>query len=611
MNAMPTGESISAAWSVPRVAAACLLAVFLGLQAAAAEPTVAPVPFGTEANAALADDRADDRQGGWLDLGINDLRILPTGAITAAGIPFTVSDGRGADGRACVVLGGPRRPYLPERAALPVAGLSGKCLYLLHAAAWCPPTPQEEAAGTLTVAYDGAPSDTFGVRFGRDVGDWTSPESYANAARAWTAYNATTQVSLFVSRFPLKDRPVVAVRFDAGQTAWMVVAASVGAEATPVPLKAELTLGRRYDAPALDTPLPDTAADARAPRSIVLVIGDGMGQGAIRLTSLHEHGAEGRLVMEQFPVAGLCTTSSASADVTDSAAASTAFACGRKTTNGTLGQTPDGARLTSLAEAAQRDGRSVGLITSDPSAGATPAGFYAHAASRGDYDSIAVDAAACGFDLLVGDVAGRAWFVPEAGGGRRRDGRDLLSEMSASGWVVAADAEAVAAAPAGRRVLGFLSAAELAKERVLGQLCETALARLDANPRGFFLMLESARPDHGGHSNTPDETTLGTVQADWVARTAVEYARRRGDTLVLVTADHETGGVSCVQDGNRHRPPAIRYATTGHTGTPVAVYAFGPGSRLFTGVIDNTDIALNICHLWQIALPPPAEAKAP
>jgi alkaline phosphatase len=159
------------------------------------------------------------------------------------------------------------------------------------------------------------------------------------------------------------------------------------------------------------------ADESATPKNIVLIIGDGMGQGALKLTSLYQHRAEGRLLMEQLPVALLCTTHSASADVTDSAAAATALACGVKTDNHFLGVTSDRKRLTSYAEAARRGGRSIGLITSDAITGATPGGFYAHQESRSGYQGVASDAAASGFDVLIGNNNGRAMVPAPTGGG--------------------------------------------------------------------------------------------------------------------------------------------------------------------------------------------------
>ena len=583
-----------------------LLSVFAFLSASAA---IMPLPLTTGANTGFSDTQADDKQGGWTDQGGNDLRVLKAGHLTAAGIPFEILDETVQGGKACIVLGGPTRTYLPTKATIPVPELRGQCLYLLHAAAWCPPAKAQKMTGVIFIDYADGSSSEIHVLFGRDAGDWTSPESYKNAARAWTAYNANTQVSLFASRFPLKPRAVKAVRLESKDSTWMIAAASIGDDAVLKPIQPDLTLDKKYIAPALDTPL-TPFADSAVPKNVIMIIGDGMGQGALKLTSLYQHKAEGRLLFEQLPVASFCTTRSSSSEVTDSAAAATAFACGYKTDNGTLGLTPDRRRVTSLAEAAHKEGRAVGLITSDAITGATPAGFFAHEVSRGSYQGVAQDAAASGFDILLGNSNGKAWFVPKADGGQRTDSRRVLDEMTAAGYVVAEDPAAFAKAPADKRVLGFMGKGTLDSETCLAELTETALARLAKNDKGFFLMTECTITDAGGHGNKPELSVRGTIQVDWAVKTAVEFARKRGDTLVLVTADHETGGITCGVTNNPPGKLVIKYATTSHTSAPVRLYAYGPGAQLFSGTIDNTDIAKNICRLLKITLPPPAKSDA-
>ena len=587
---------------VVRLAAAFLVCSCSALSAVAA-PSFMPLPLTDGANSGFFDQMPDDRQGGWLDLGSHDLRVLSPGKLFASGVPFDIPE-ESAGGHCCVVLGGPKRIYLPSSAKVAVQEKQGGFLYLLHGAAWCPEVQAKKMTGVLRVDYADGTSSEFHVRFGRDVGDWAKPTSFANAARAWTAYNANTQVSLFLSRFALKKQPVKSLRFEAKESAWMIVGATLGTEMRLVPIRPDLTLTKQYTAPTLAEPLPEMTK-APAPKNIILIIGDGMGSGAIRLTSLYQHKAQGRLVMEQLPVASLSTTYSASSDVTDSAASATAIATGHKTDNGVLGLNPDKKRLTSFAEAAHRAGRAVGLITSDSITGATPAGFYAHVASRGSYAEVAADASACGFEILIGNANGRDWFVPKTASGKREDSCNVLEDMAAAGYVAIADPAAFAQVPPNRRVLGFLAKGTLDAETCLAQLTETAIARLVTNDKGFFLMTECSITDGGGHGNNPELTVRGSLQVDWAVKQAVEFARKQGDTLVLVTADHETGGLDAVMGRSVSNPLVIHYTTTSHTGAPVHLYAFGPGAQLFSGVIDNTDIAKTVAHLWRLTLPPP------
>jgi alkaline phosphatase len=582
------------------------------VQMASAAPSFTPLALSDAANTGFSDTQAEDEKGGWTDQGGNDLSVISAGKLTLSGVLFSILDETATPGKTCIVLGGPKRPYLPAKAAIPVPNVSGKCLYLLHAAAWCPPAKDQKMTGVLFIDYEDGSSKEVHVRFGRDVGDWASPDSYKNAARIWTAYNANTQVSLFLSRFPLKALPVKAIRLESRDSAWMTVAATIGDETDLKPMKPNFVVTQQFvSPPPFDKPLLDAPADA-VPKNIILIIGDGMGQGALKLTSLYQHKAEGRLLMQQLPVAGFCTTRSSSSEVTDSAAAATAIASGCKTANGFLGITPDKKQqLTSFTEVAHRGGRAVGLLTSDSITGATPSGFYAHEISRNSYQGVALDAAASGYDVLIGNSNGKPWFLPKAASGLRTDTRDVLSEMTSGGYVIVSNTAAFAQAPHDKKILGFMDTKTvLGSEQILGQLTETALNRLSKNDKGFFLMVECAITDAGGHSNNPDLTVLGTTQVDWAVRSAVEFARARGDTLVMVTADHETGNLTSVITNTPPGKLVIDYSTTKHTGAPVRLYAYGPGSTSFKDTVDNTDIAKNICRFWQLTLPPPIPFSA-
>lgn len=575
-------------------------------------PSFTPLALSEAANTGFSDTQAEDEKGGWTDQGGNDLSVLSAGKLTLSGVPFAILDEAATPGKTCIVLGGPKRPYLPAKAAIPVPNVSGKSLYLLHAAAWCPPAKEQKMTGVLFIDYSDGSSAEVHVRFGRDVGDWTSPDSYKNAARVWTAYNANTQVSLFLSRFPLKAIPVKSIRLESRDSAWMTVAATIGDEVAIKPIKPNFVVTKQFvSPPPFDKPLLEAPADA-VPKNIILIIGDGMGQGALQLTSLNQHKAEGKLLMQQLPVASFCTTRSASSDVTESAAAATAIASGCKTANGFLGITPDKKQqLTSFTEVAHQGGRAVGLVTSDSITGATPSGFYAHEISRNSYQGVALDTAASGFDVLIGNNNGRAWFLPKAAGGLRIDTRNVLSEMTSGGYTIVSNTAAFAQAPHDKKILGFMDTKTvLGTEQILGQLTETALERLAKNDKGFFLMVECTITDAGGHSNNPDLTVLGTTQVDWAVRSAVEFARARGDTLVMVTADHETGGLTSAITNTPPGKLVINYSTTKHTGTPVRLFAYGPGSQLFKDTVDNTDIAKNICRFWQLTLPPPIPFNA-
>jgi alkaline phosphatase len=579
----------------------CSSLVVLGTFSLAAA-SFTPVPLAESANTGFTDTEEGDKKGGWLDLGGNDLRVLKPGRLTFCKIPFEILDGRQHPDKTCIVLGGPRRPYLPAKAAIQVGEKQGDYLYLLHAAAWCPPAKERKMTGVLTVEYADGEKKDLHVRFGRDVADWAKPESYKNAARAWSQYNANTQVSLFVSKFKLSTKPVKTLRLEAKESAWMVVAVTLGDNVSLKAIKPNLTLDRKYVAPPpFDPPL---AADVRdvTPKNIILIIGDGMGSGAHKLTSLYQHKAENRLLMQQLPVTTFCTTLSIYSNVTDSAAASTAIACGQKTRNAVIGLDEKTNKLVSVATLAKQSGRAVAILTSDSITGATPSGFYAHVTNRGAYEDIACFAATCDFDMLLGSAKGKAHFLPKGGGGQRADKRNLVKEMSGRDYVMVETAAAFAQVPQEKRVLGFLDKPSLEPETALSVLMETALSRLAEKEKGFFMMMECTITDAGGHANNPELSVRGTLQVDWAVWKAVEFARKEGNTLVLVTADHETGGITCDFDKSAPGGLRIQYATTDHTEVPVPFFAFGPGSKEFAKTIDNTDIAKTIARFWALKL---------
>lgn len=568
-----------------------------------AEKSFVTLPLAKGANTVFMDDEPKDRKGGWIDEGANNLKILTPGVLEASGVRFNILSDATSQGKSCIVLGGPKRDYLPKVANIPLDGEQGKVLYLLHGSAHCPSVRERPMAGVLEVHYADGKTYKKHVRYGRDVGEWTSPKAYANAFRVWTEYNGSTQVSLFASKFPLEAKPIKSINFEARDCTWMVVAATLGDDVKLKNIKHDLTLDKKYIAPPTDRPLPNYNAGA-TPKNIILLIGDGMGPGAIQLTSLYQHGAENKLLMEQLPVNTRCVTLSHGEKVTDSAASATAIATGHKTINGRLGIDVEKRRIHTVAEIArQQQGRGVAIMTSDSLTGATPAGFFAHVSSRGKIFEVAQDAAASGFDILIGNNNTRNGFFEKADGGQREDGRNIAREMEKNGYVLIKNQAEFDKVPLDKRVLGIMDKGTLDDEQCLAKLAETAFTRLTRSDKGFFMMLECTITDGGGHGNNPELSVRGTLQVDWAAKAALDFAAKNPDTLIMITADHETGGLSSTISGGKIK---IAYDTTSHTDIPVRFLAFGPGSHLFNKpLIDNTDIANNIAKLWQLRMPPP------
>lgn len=367
--------------------------------------------------------------------------------------------------------------------------------------------------------------------------------------------------------------------------------------------------GLRSFAVLLLAALHTAALAAGTPRNIILFIGDGMGLAQVTAARISLGHPNASLAMDSMRYAALVKTHSADVEgssgvITDSAAAATAMATGHKTKNGMLGVLPDGRSVRSILEAARSQGRSTGLVTTVTITHATPAGFAAKVASRGDEAEIAVQLLERRVDVLLG--GGEAFFLPQsAAGSKRKDDRNLLDEARAAGYRVVRTREELAGATDGR-ILGLFHPSYLqgsAAEPSLAEMTQAALRVLSRNRKGFFLMVEGGQIDGACHANDAPAAVKQTLEFDAAVAVGLEFARKHGDTLVIVTADHETGGLSLIG------PPAgssarvgWSWGTKGHSAVMVPLLADGPGAERFTGVLDNTDIARRMAGLWRTKL---------
>jgi len=580
-----------------------MLRLFLPLFLALLSCGFVALPIQDAANTSRTDAQAADGKGGWLDLGFNDLRILPAGEADYAGVKFVVPPSGDENAKNCLVLGRKGAESATLKLKKPVRD---RRLFLLHAVADGPAPETHLEIGKVVMRFADGTSAEHPVCVGKDVAEWTSGRSFENAARGWTEYNFNTQVSLYVSRFRTEGKPLSELEFKAnGKCPWMVVAASVGEKTKLKPIRGSGEPTGTYKSP--EPPPADLGRfPGKKPKNVILIVGDGMGQGAARLTSYYKYGREDAVYFQRLPVAGLCTTFSANAPVTDSAASATAFATGTKTSNGVLGLQVDDshsrdnpAMLTSVAARAHAQGRGVAIMTSEALFGATPSAFYAHALSRGDKDTICKQAAECGYDVLVGSAGMEPWFRPESQGGKRKDGRDLVAEMEKAGYALAHTPEEMATAPKGAKVFGALKT--FGSEEAIGAAVKAALGRLADHPKGFFMMAECSDTDHACHSNDASDVVKTVSMVEFMVKEAVDFAHAHGDTLVIVTADHDTGHATVLRGAGPMGRMVIQWPETSHTKFPVPVYAYGPGAELFEGPIDNTDIAKNVARLMDLA----------
>ena len=335
-------------------------------------------------------------------------------------------------------------------------------------------------------------------------------------------------------------------------------------------------------------------ADGAHPKNVIFIIGDGMGIGAITADRCATSGPDGSFVLDTMPVTGLAKTHSANSLVTDSAASGTALATGHKTNNGFVSVDPNGKSLSTILEVANNIGKSTGVITTDQVTGATPAVFYAHVGGRGDQDSIAAQLVASRVTVAMG--SGKSNFIPKfADQDGRADGLDLLRDAGTKGFDVVLDRKSMTSSTS-KRLLGLFVFDESGP--TLQEMLNKSVSVLSTNPKGFFIMAESCLPDKGGHANNIATSKKGVTDLDNALQSALDYAKKDRNTLVLVTADHETGGLAVLHaDGNdmQLRPG---WLVGSHTGNMVAVYAFGPGSERFSGTHDNTEIPKILADFW-------------
>lgn len=351
---------------------------------------------------------------------------------------------------------------------------------------------------------------------------------------------------------------------------------------------------------------PHKQGSNKQPRNVILCIGDGMGHGQVALTRLHAVGPNGRLHMERLPVHGLVSVHSADSLVTDSAAAATALACGIKTKNKVVGQDTNGHAYLTITEAAQLRGLKTGLVASSSITHATPACFAAHVASRKQEVDIAAQLVESDINVLFG--GGRQFFLPQSEpDGKREDGRNLIAEAQAAGYHYVSTPEELWTT-LGPKVLGLFQAEALETELpepTLAELTRKALNLLSdktstkGKHKGFFLMVEGSQIDWACHKNHAKNTIRQTLLFDETVRAATDYALQDRHTLLIVTADHETGGLVIDTDKSGWIPQ-VNWTSKNHSALPVPLYAIGPGAEQFAGTLDNTDIPKRIAALLKI-----------
>ncbi|MBQ3738015.1 MAG: alkaline phosphatase [Bacteroidales bacterium] len=302
------------------------------------------------------------------------------------------------------------------------------------------------------------------------------------------------------------------------------------------------------------------------------------------------------LVFPQFPYIGVVDTHSSSNDITDSAAGGTALCSDHKTKNAMVGMNPDSIPVKTLLEVFHEQGKETGLIVTSYITHATPACFYAKVPHRRQYEDIAMQMAeADNINLAIG--GGRKHF------NQRKDSVNLIERMENElGWKVYDTLDNIDVTCKKYAVLANDGHMPPAAERgdFLPRSVKTALKTLGDAENGFFLMVEGSQIDFACHANDSAYMVDEVVDFSYAIQVALDYAEEHGNTLVVVTADHETGGLTMPDKQGKYTNVSFCYSTGSHTCLPVMVYAYGPGAEQFTGWMQNTAIKgkiLNACGM--------------
>lgn len=324
-------------------------------------------------------------------------------------------------------------------------------------------------------------------------------------------------------------------------------------------------------------------------KNVVLMIGDGM-------SLMHVYSAwtanRGKLFLDNCETVGLSKTYCANKLITDSGAGGTAMATGQKTNYHSVGVDTLGNPLNSLIDLCYDKGLASGIVVTCRLWDATPADFCCHNKDRDLEEEIVADYANCKADFVFGGGAEK--FV------NRTDERDIFQELRERGYATPQTWDELSDMNDGK-IFAALYPVDTPLPAERGDLLSRAslkgLEILNQNENGFFLMIEGSQLDDYGHFNNLDLLMQETHDFDRTIGAVYEWAAEDGETLVIVTADHETGGLTLIDGDIDEGKIVCKFSTDGHSGVMVPVYAFGPKSELFTGIYENTDLFYKIKEL--------------
>lgn len=335
---------------------------------------------------------------------------------------------------------------------------------------------------------------------------------------------------------------------------------------------------------------PNVEEEPPLPKNIIFMVGDGMGLTQITAGMI---GNNNELNLEEFKYIGLIKTGSTSGIITDSAAGATSFSTGKKTYNGAIGVDNDSTSVETILEIAGNGKYSTGIIATSSITHATPASFYAHQPSRSMDEAIAMDMLSAPVDFFIG--GGKDFFS------KREDGLNLLDSLSEKGFRIYDKVDSISD-PFENKIAAFIAAKQpegilKGRKDILPRATKIALEYF-SEKENFFLQIEGSQIDWAGHSNNSQGIIAEMIDFDQAIGEVVEFAKKDGNTLVIITADHETGGYS-ILGGDDEGNIEGEFSTDYHTGTMVPVFAYGPGAENFIGIYENTAIFDKMLELME------------
>ncbi|MDG1174218.1 MAG: alkaline phosphatase [Flavobacteriales bacterium] len=343
----------------------------------------------------------------------------------------------------------------------------------------------------------------------------------------------------------------------------------------------------------------------KLPKNIILMIGDGMGISQIT-AGMYANG--NKLNLERCKVIGLIKTNSEDDLITDSAAGATAFATGKKTKNGKISQSmKDSINYKTFIEYAEENNKATGIVVTSTVTHATPACFYAHFPRRYEANEpISAQFINSGVDVLIG--GGEKYFE------KRSDGRNLYEELKSKNYTVLDTLTEDFSTEGISKMIYLYSPTQPGKlvfEKgdnapsrgpILPLATEKALEVLKKDTNGFFMMVEGSQIDWGGHNNDSPYIIREMIDFDNAIQKVLDFADQDGETLVIITADHETGGYAIIGGDLDGTNLVGGFSTLKHSAAMIPVFAYGQGAENFVGIYDNTQIFYKMMEAFQFSL---------